>query len=220
MALPRATLLAVSLLIGAAGLPARAADAEVSVERLELDARIDPGGPALYAKANMVLRNHSRAPVELVDFQIPAPLGARTVVENVWDRNGQLAWRSDAVEADQPLAITVALRLPLTPGDRKRIVVSFAIRLEGLNAPAAAQVSAQSARLATTGWYPSLAGPEPTLPQWVRLTVRLPKDWRVEGATKPKRVMSGEASNSYEVTLEHLSPEGVLFSATAPGATK
>ncbi len=192
----------------------------MSVERLELDARIDPGGPALYAKANMVLRNHGRSPVELVDFEIPAPLGARTVVENVWDRNGQLAWRSDAVEADQPLAITVALRLPLASGDRKRIVVSFAIRLAGLSAPAAAQISQQSARLETTGWYPALAGPEPALPEWVRLTVRLPKDWRVEGATKPKRVLAGEASNSYELTLDRLSPGGLLFSATAPGATK
>ncbi len=216
----RATLLAVPLLLCAAALPARAADAAVSVERLELDARIDPGGPGLFAKANMVLRNHSRAPVELVDFQIPAPLGARTVVENVWDRNGQLAWRSDAVEADQALAITVALRLPLTPGDRKRIVVSFAIRLEGLTAPAAAQVSAQSARLATTGWYPALAGPDAGMPEWVRLSVRLPKDWRVEGATRPKRVFVGEASASYELTLERLPPEGVLFSATASSATR
>lgn len=220
MARRRALLLAVSLLLGAAALPARAADAAVSVERLELDARIDPGGPGLFAKANMVLRNHSSAPVELVDFQIPAPLGARTLVENVWDRNGQLAWRSDAVEADQPLAITVALRLPLTPGDRKRIVVSFAIRLAGLSAPAAAQVSAQSARLATTGWYPALVGPEPALPEWVRLTVRLPKDWRVEGATRPKRVLVGEASASYELTLDHLPPEGLLFSATAPSVPK
>ena len=215
-----ASLLAFSLLLGTAPLPGRAAGAPVGVERLELDARLDPSGPALYAKANMVLRNRSRAPVELVEFQLPAPLGARTTVENVWDRNGQLAWRSDSVEADQPLAITVALRLPLAPGDRQRIVVSFAMKLEGLESPAAAQVSAQSARLATSGWYPALAGSEPALPEWIRLTVRLPKDWRVEGATRPKRVMEGTASSSYEVTLGHMTPDALLFGATAPSAAK
>lgn len=218
MARRRASVPAFLLLLGVAPLPALAANAPVGVERLELDARIDPSGPALYAKANMVLRNRSRAPVELVEFQLPAPLGARTVVENVWDRNGQLAWRSDAVEADQPLAITVALRLPLPPGDRQRIVISFAMKLEGLAPPTAAQVSAQSARLATSGWYPALADAGAAQPEWIRLTVRLPKDWRVEGATKPKRVLVGEASASYEITLQHLTPDALLFAATAPAA--
>ena len=211
-----ATLLAGFLLPGAAPLAASPADTPVSVERLELDARIDPGGPALYAKANMVLRNRSHAPVELVEFQLPAPLGARTIVENVWDRDGQLAWRSDAVEADQPLAITVALRLPLPPGDRKRIVISFATKMEGLSAPAAAQVSARNAQLATSGWYPALADPGATPPEWIRLTVRLPKTWHIEGATRPKRVFQGDASASYEVTVTHVASDGVLFRAHAP----
>lgn len=186
------------------------------MERLELDARIDPTGPTLYAKANLVLRNRERTPVELVDFEIPAPLGARTTVENVWDRNGQLAWRSDAVEATQPLAITVALRLPLAPGDRQRIVIAFAIQLEGLSAPAPAQVSARRAQLAMSGWYPALAGSEATMPEWIRVTVRLPKDWQVEGIVRPKRVLEGEASASFEMTIKGAPVNAVLFRATAP----
>jgi len=193
-----------------------AASSPVRVERLELDARIYPTGPALFAKANMVLRNRDRMPVELVDFEIPAPLGARTTVENVWDRNGQLAWRSDAVEAGQPLAITVALRLPLSPGDRQRIVIAFAIRLEGLDAAAPAHASARSAQLSMAGWYPTLAGADVSMPEWIRCTVRLPKDWSVEGIVRPKRVLVGEASASYEMTIKGAPPNAVLFRATAP----
>ena len=216
MARRRAVLFVVLFLMFFPLSPRAEAAAPVVVERLELDARLDPSGPALFAKANMVLRNRSRAPIDLVEFQLPAPLGAQTVVENVWDRNGQLAWRSDPVEASQPLSITVALRLPLSPGDRQRIVVSFATKFEGLTVPAAAQVSRQTARLATTGWYPALVSPESAAPQWIRLTVRLPKDWTVEGPTKPKRVLEGAATASYEITLAQVTPDGLLFRGTAP----
>lgn len=191
--------------------------APVEIERLELDVRLDPVEQALSAKANLVLRNRSGNHVEVVELFIPGPLGARAEVERAWDYNGQLAFRADAVGTNQSQQIQVALRAPLKPGGKQRIVVSYTIALSGLpNSPTGTALSPQRAQLAATGWYPApaLSAPAPH----ILLAVRLPKNWRVWALAKPKRVLEGEVMASYEVTIKNAAADAVLVRAAATGS--
>ena len=163
----------------------------------------------------MVLRNQSANHVEVVGLLIPGPLGARAVIERAWDYHGQLAFRADPVETNQSQQIQVALRSPLKPGGKQRIVVSYTLALDGLpNSPNSTAISTQRAGLAATGWYPApaVAGPPPH----IRLSVRLPRDWRVWALAKPKRVLEGQASASYEMTIKNAPADALLFRAAAP----
>ena len=186
------------------------------VERAELDAQIDPQTQTVYAKAGLLLRNPGSEPLDVIEFGVPAPLGSRTEVKSVWDRDGQLAWRSDPVEEKQPRTLQVALRSLLKPGKKIRLVVSFETNLEGMAAGAAASVSASGAQLATTGWYPLPVGSGPMPPESLRLTVRLPKEWRVVAPEKVKKIHAGTALTTYEIGLDEVRPEQILLRA-GPG---
>ncbi|MCI0403266.1 MAG: hypothetical protein L0212_07055 [Acidobacteria bacterium] len=186
----------------------------MEIERLGLDVRLDPAEQALSAKANLLLRNRGANHVEVVDLFIPAPLGTRTVVERAWDYHGQLAFRADPVEANQSQQIQVALRSPLKPGGKQRIVISYTMALSGLpNSPTGTALSPQRAGLAATGWYPAPAVSAP--PSHIFLSVRLPKEWRVWALAKPKRVLQGQASASYEMTIKNAAADALLFRAAA-----
>jgi len=203
------------LLAAPAALPAQRTPVEI--ERLELDVHLDPDKQVLSAKANLTLRNRSGSHVEVVELFIPTPLGLRAHAERAWDYHGQLAFRGDPVEANQSQQIQVALRSPLKPGGKQRIVVSYTVDLSGLpNSPDATALSEDRAQLASVGWYPAPALSAP--PRHILLTVRLPKDWRVWALAKPKRVLQGVAMASYEVNLKNAPADVVLFRASAPSA--
>jgi hypothetical protein len=191
----------------------------VEIERLELDVRLDPAEQALSAKANMVLRNRGGNHVEIVGLFIPAPLGQRAVIERAWDYHGQLAFRADPVDANQSQQIQVALRAPLKPGGKQRIVLSYTLALDALpNSSSSTTLTAQRARLAATGWYPAPALSAP--PGFIRLSVRLPKAWRVWALAKPKRVLEGQAMASYEMTIKNAAVDAVLFTAAAADSSE
>jgi hypothetical protein len=203
------------LLIVAAPLTLHAQRAPVEVEEARLDVRLDPEEQAISAKANLVLRNLGTTHVDLVNLFIPAPLGRRAVIERAWDYHGQLAFRADPIEANQSQQIQVALRKPLKPGGKQRIVLSYTLDLHGLpNSPTATGLSEKRASLATTGWYPAPALSSP--PPKIFLSVRLPKEWRVWALAKPKRVLEGQASASYDMTIKKAAADALLFRAAAP----
>jgi hypothetical protein len=202
------------LLLLSAPLALPAQRTPVEIERLDLDVRLDPAEQALSAKANMVLRNRSGNHVEVVELFIPAPLGNRAVVERAWDYHGQLAFRADPVDVNQSQQIQVALRSPLKPGGKRRIVLTYRLAMDALpNSPAGTAITSQRARLAAVGWYPAPALSAP--PSRIRLSVRLPKDWRVWALAKPKLVLEGQASASYEMTIKNAAADTLLFTAAA-----
>lgn len=199
--------------------------AQWRVERVELTAQIDPQLQSLYAKARLLLQNESHAPVDLLEVVFPAPLGARTEPTAVWDRESQLAWRSDPPEAESaPRTVQVALRSRLRPGGKTDIVIRFELSLEGWGArEAPVGISAEQVDLASTGWYPlppsrSRAGSPRRLerPEALRLTVRLPRDWRVHSPAKAKRIGNGTLLAGYEVKLKPVPESGTLLGARAP----
>lgn len=205
------------LLLVSAAPALRAQRAPVEIERLELDAHLDPDQQVISAKANLTLRNHSGEHLEVVELFIPGPLGAGAQVGRAWDYHGQLAFRADPVEANESQQIQVALRAPLKPGGKQRIVVSYTLALNGMpNSPAGTTLSERHAQLASAGWYPAPAVSSP--PRHILLAVRLPRDWRVRALAKPKRVLQGVATASYEVTIKNAAADAVLFRADAPGA--
>lgn len=204
-------------LLAAAAPALQAQRAPVEIERLELDAHLNPDQQVISAKANLTLRNRSGNHVEVVELFIPAPLGARAQVERAWDYHGQLAFRADPVEGNQSQQIQVALRSPLKPGGKQRVVVSYTLALSGLlNSPTSTVLSEKHAQLASAGWYPAPAVSAP--PRHILLAVRLPKDWRVWALAKPKRVLQGAAIASYEVTIKNAAGDVVLFRASASAA--
>ena len=205
------------LLLVSAAPALQAQRAPVEIERLELDAHLDPDQQVISAKANLTLRNRSGDHVEVVELFIPGPVGARAQVERAWDYHGQLAFRSDLVEANQSQQIQVALRSPLKPGGKQRIVVSYTLALSGLlNSPTSTALSEKHAQLASAGWYPAPVVSAP--PRHIFLAVRLPKDWRVWALAKPRRVLEGTAMASYEATIKNAAADVVLFRASAPTA--
>jgi len=197
------------------GVPLAAA-AQVEIERLELDARLEPQARAVYARATFFLRNRSYSSPDVLEFDFPAPLGGRARVNAVWDRQGELPWRADAAEGERAGPLRVALRSPLAFGKKLVVVVSYDLELEGFTAPPEALlVTPEGARLATTGWYPWPRGSEPDLPRRLRLTVRLPKEWQVAAPAKLKRLRDGTALASYELELQRVEPGQLLFRAGA-----
>jgi hypothetical protein len=193
-----------------------AAAAQVEIERLELDARLEPQARAVYARATFFLRNRSYSSPDVLEFDFPAALAGRVRLGSVWDRNGELSWRADEVNPDGTRRLRVEVRAPLFPGKKLVVVVSYDLDLEGFAAAQdALQLTAESARLATTGWYPLPRGSEPDLPRRLRLTVRLPKEWQVAAPAKLKRLRDGTALASYELELQRVEPGQLLFRAGA-----
>lgn len=192
--------------------------AQWGVERVDLSARIDPGAHALYAKASLVLRNRSREMLNTVELAFPAPLGSRIQVKNVWDRRGELPWRSDPVEAKEPRLLLMGLRAALPPGKKLLVVVSYDVDLQSFTVAKAALVLwADGARLETTGWYPLPTDSGRTVPRRLRLAIRLPKQWQVVAPVRIKQLRNGTALASYEVELNRVEPSQLLLRAgTAP----
>lgn len=207
------SLLLAGVLLPAPGVPA----AELQVERVELSVQLDPELHALYATARLFLRNPSHQALDILDFTVPAPLGARFECRSVWVREGELGWRLDPVE-DNAATLRVALSSPLKAGKKLVVGISYEVNLEGLRAPGApASVSAQNAQLSTTDWYPlPVAGSGLAVPARLRLAVRLPKDWRVSAPTEVKKIADGSALASYELEVKQVEPGQLLLSATAP----
>lgn len=188
--------------------------AQLEVERVELNVRIDARWQALYAQAKFDLRNHGPQSPDIVEFNFPAPLSPRLEIVTVWDRKGELPWRSDPVKEDTPRKLLVALRSPLAPEKKLALVVSYDLDLKDYAPPGAAvSVSSKSARLSTTGWYPLPARSDPALPRTLRLAVRLPKEWRVEAPVELKQLRDGTTLASYELELEPVEPSQLLFRA-------
>ncbi len=205
-------LLAAGLLLTA--LPAAA---QLEIERVELEVRLDPREQALYARATYFLRNRGYRSPETLEFDFPAALAGRVRLGPVWDRNGELSWRADEVNPDGTRRLRVEVRAPLFPGKKLVVVVSYDLDLaEFGSSPADIVVTEKSARLAATGWYPLPRGAAPVLPRRLRLAVRLPKDWQVVASGKLKRLQAGTVLASYEVTLEHVEPGAPLLRAGAP----
>lgn len=210
---PTAHLLLATLLLA---VPAARAET-LGVKSVELNVQIDPGLQTLYAKARLVLRNDGQRAVETVDLQLPPALGPQSHVVRVWDREGELAWRSDPPNPGRPRSLLVALRSPLKPGKKTVLVANYEVDFEGADdAAAGAQVTNGEARLNATGWYPVPADPRPAVPEVVKLEVRLPKDWRVSAPVTLKQQGDGASLAIYELKLEHVQPGGPLFRASAP----
>ena len=206
-----AALLLTSFLLLAPALRA----APLELERLDLEVHIDPRFQALYAKAQLVLRNDARESRDTVELEFSAPLAPRIQVRSVWDRRGELPWRLDSVSgANAPRLLLVGLRSALAPGKKQVVVVSYEVDLQGFTASAApVAVSSESARLSTTGWYPVPAGSDPALPRALHLTVRLPKEWQVAAPVKLKQLRDGTALASYELELPRVQPGQLLLRA-------
>jgi len=193
-------------------LPARAA--EVDVERLELGVRIEPGSRMLYARATFFLRNLGPDSVELLEFALPEKLADRFLLRAVWDRGGELGWRADPPEAGAAPALRVALRAPLAPRKGLVLVVAYDLDLNDFDAWGdRLQVTPESARLPTTGWYPWPANAHRLVPSQLRLFARVPKQWPVAAPAKLKRSQEGTLLTSYELVLFPVRPDEWLFRA-------
>jgi hypothetical protein len=206
------SLLLAGALLAASDAPA----ATLQVERVELSVQLDPELHALYATARLFLRNPGRQALDVLDFTLPAPLGARFECRSVWERKGELGWRLDP--ADNAATLRVALASPLKAGKKLVVGISYEVDLENLSTPdAPASVSAQSAQLFATGWYPlPAAGSGLAVPGRIRLAVRLPKEWRVSAPVKLNKIAEGSALASYELEVRDVKPGQLLLSATAP----
>lgn len=208
---PRGALTA--LLVGWWLLPPAAFATELAVERVDLEAQVVPQRQALYAKATLVLRHAGSEPLEEIELEFPAPLGPRLRVRAVWDRKGALGWTTSYPEEEAPRTLLVALSSPLLPGKKCTVVVGYDLDLKDLPATGAPLgVEPDSAWLATTGWYPLPAASESALPQALRLTVRVPREWQAEAVAKLKEVRGG-ALTTYELELNSVVPGQRLLRA-------
>lgn len=199
-------------------LPPAPLAAQLRAERVELDVQIDPNLQALYVQAKLEIHNRGGKALDILELEFPAPLGSRLQVKTAWDEGGELAWRSDPVEETVPRPLRVVLRSPLAPGRKRLVVVSYELSLNGFAHPAAAAVvSEDSARLSTTGWYPWPRNSDPAAPQTLRLTVRLPKQWRVAAPTRLKKIREGTALAIYELEIKRVEPGRLVFQAGAAG---
>jgi hypothetical protein len=191
--------------------------AQLEIERLELEARLDPREQALYTRATFFLRNRTPRSLEVLELDFPAALASRARVNAVWDRDGELPWRADEDEGPDARPLRVGLRTPLAFGKKLVVVVGYDLDLaSSASSPGDAVVTEKSARLAATGWYPLPRSAAPALPRRLRLAVRLPKDWQVAASGKLKRLQEGSALATYEVTLERVEPGAPLLRAGAP----
>lgn len=206
--LPLATLLLVH--------PAARA-APLEVKSVQLNVQIDPGLQTLYAKARLVLRNQGQREVDTLDLQFPPALAQQTQIQTVWDRAGELAWRSDAPNPGRPRSLLVALRSPLKAGKQTVLVASYEVNFQELDdASAGAQVTSSETRLNATGWYPVPVERSPVVPNVLKLEVRLPKEWRVSARVKLKQQRDGTSLAIYELKLEPVEPGALMFRASAP----
>ena len=188
--------------------------AELAVKQVDLDVRLDPPARMLYAKATVTLHNRGEKAVEIIELAFPPPLGARVQVNAVWDRQGEMEWRSDPVEGEsEPRSLLLATRTPLRAGKKLVVVVSFDIRLEGMAVDAAVVLTEESARLGSAGWYPLPSAAHPVLPQRLRLTVRLPRAWQVSAPVRLKPLPGGTVLTGYELDWKKVKPGVVLFEA-------
>lgn len=190
--------------------------AELEVERVELNVHLDPPLQALYAQAKLTLRNRGLASLDAVELEFPRELEPRLQVRAVWDRGGELPWRQEPSEAGIPRPVLVGLRSFLDGGKKLTLVVSYDLNLkEFAGADGALRVSPEKASLPTTGWYPVPVGSDAPLPRSLRLTVRLPKEWRVSAPGKLKQIRDGTALASYELEVKPVEPGRWLFRAEA-----
>ena len=197
------------------GLAAGANATALTVERVDLDVRLDPQSQALYASGKLVLRNTGRTAIEILTLLFPAPLGSRTTCTAVWDPHGELGWRLDPAEKLQGHKLSVLLRSRLRPGKKMTLGLNFEITLEGLPPDAPTRVSAENARLASAGWYPLPDEADPELVDRLRLVVRLPKSWQVSAPVKLKKVAESKVLASYELQRKRPVPGRTLFRARA-----
>ncbi len=172
-----------------------------------------PPARMLYAKATVTLRNRGGKEVEIIKLEFPPPLGPRVQVNAVWDRQGEMEWRSDAVEGEgEPRSLLLATRTLLRPEKKLAVVVSFELRLEAVAAAdAAVMLTEESARLGSAGWYPLPAAAHPVLPQRLRLTVRLPRAWQVSAPVRLKPLPGGTTLAGYELDWKEVKPGGVVL---------
>ncbi len=185
------------------------------MKQVDLDVRLDPPARMLYAKATVTLHNRGEKEVEIIKLAFSPPLGARVQVNAVWDRQGEMEWRSDPVEGkSEPRSLLLATRTPLRAGKKLVVVVSFELHLEAVAAADAAVVlTEESARLGSAGWYPLLAVAHPVLPQRLRLAVRLPRAWQVSAPVRLKPLPGGTVLAGYELDWKKGKPGVVLFEA-------
>lgn len=205
----RSLLLLCALLAGA--LSARAANLEV--EQVDIQARLDPRFQALYATVRLVVRNRSLQPLEVLEFGLAETLGARVLYNGAWDREGELDWRAHYEDEAKPPLLRVALRRPLRPGKKVTLGVRYEIGFQTAAATAPASVSPDGARLAAIGWYPLPAGAEPAGPRLLRLAARLPKEWQVSAPVALRKTHDGTALATYELTLKSVVPGETLLQA-------
>ena len=125
-----------------------------------------------------------------------------------------MGWRSDPGADGESRRLRVALRAPLRRGKELELVVSYDVDLAGFTAgEAPLLVSASSARLETSGWYPLPLGLDPAVPRRLRLSVRVPKEWQVSACARLKKPSHGTSLASYELVLKRVVPGRWLFRA-------
>jgi hypothetical protein len=194
-----------------------AAATPLEVERLELNVHLDPNEQALYATAKLVLRNRGYQNLEILEFTWPEALSPHVDCNSAWGRQGELPWRLDPPEKDTPRRLLVALLSPLRPGKKLVLGINYELALEELlDSEALVLVSPQKVQLRTTGWYPLPRDSDGAPPPVLRLTVRLPKEWRVSAPFKLKKINEGTALASYELEVKSAGPGQLLLRATPP----
>lgn len=194
-----------------------AAAGSLMTKRVVLNVRLDPPWQAFYVSAKILLRNQGPQTIDILKLVFPAPLGSRTKTTAVWDEKGELAWRSDPVEESQNRTLLVSLRSPLERGDEILLGLNFETTLEEFSgADSPASVSAASAHLATTGWYPLPDASGSAAPRQLLLVVRLPRDWQVSSPVKLHKFAEQSLLASYELKLKQVEAGQTLFRAWAP----
>lgn len=195
--------------------PPASVAAEPVAKQVDLDVRLDPPAQTLYAKATVTLHNRGGEPVRVIKLEFPAEVGPRIQVNAVWDRRGEMEWRSDPAEAeDEPRALLIATRTALRPGEKLVVVVGFDLHVGRVAAADPAILLAdESARLRSTGWYPLPAAARPVVPLRLRLTVRLPKAWQVSAPVRLRPLRGGTVLAGYELDWKDVQPGVVLFEA-------
>lgn len=212
------SLLLLFAVLGVTSLPA--ADGSLATKRVVLNVRLDPPWQAFYTSAKILLHNQGPQSIDILELVFPAPLGCHTKTTAVWDEKGELAWRSDPVEESDDRTLLVSLRSRLKRGDEILLGLNFETTLEQFSATnSPAMVSAQSAHLDATGWYPLPVGSGAGPPRTLRLVVRLSKDWQVSSPVKLHKFAEHTLLASYELNLKQVEAGQTIFRAWAPDST-
>lgn len=195
------------------------AAASLEIQKADFSLHLDPRFRALYATVLLTVRNAGPDPLDVLEFEFPAPLGHRAQVSAAWDREGPLEWRSDPVEEGAARDLLLAIRRMLRPGKKLVVGLRFEIALPGLSAEAPAGIEPDGVRLLTSGWYPVPVRTSNALPQKLRIDVRLPLGWRVRSTVPVRERTRGTALSSYALELSPVRPSEELLRAEAPPDT-